>query len=107
MSVGGLRMTTTRTNACVRPRTRSVTARPAGVSPMCWRVRWHRASIRCRVCDGDKYREPSNMDLIDAIALVLVVLKVLFVIVSVVFLASGLDDLFVDALFFLRAAWRR
>lgn len=44
---------------------------------------------------------------VDLIALALVLAQALLVFVSLVFLASGLDDLFIDLCFIARSAWRR
>lgn len=44
---------------------------------------------------------------VDFVALELVLAQALLVFVSVVFLASGLDDLFIDACYLARTAWRR
>ena len=43
----------------------------------------------------------------DLIAIALVCTKIVLIGVSVIFLLSGLDDLFIDACYLLRAAWRR
>ncbi|MCG9013088.1 glycosyl transferase family protein, partial [Laribacter hongkongensis] len=47
------------------------------------------------------------MSLIDVLAVYLLGLKYLVLVIAVLLLLFGLDDLFIDAVFWLRRGWRR